>query len=236
MTNVSPQLALLSAEGISERLAEAMFPKKINLFGLTVGPSLITAVFVTVFLSLVCIVLYFTVVKKLKPVPKGAQLFLEMLVGSFDKSAKESTHDYGKYVGPYVFSAAVFICFSTLLELVGLRPALADINACLAFGISAFIVINILGFKKKGGWGRAKRFLFNPINLITDIAVPVSLSFRLFGSIVSGLLIMELLYSTLALSIGVPVIVSVITTLFHAFIQAYVFATLTSLFVGEAIE
>ena len=62
------------------------------------------------------------------------------------------------------------------------------------------------------------------------------MGFRLFGSIMSGMLIMEMVYGFLMTSFVVPVIVSVITTLFHALIQAYIFATLTTLFVAEATE
>ena len=80
------------------------------------------------------------------------------------------------------------------------------------------------------------RHFLNPINIVTDLAVPVSMGFRLFGSIMSGMLIMEMVYGFLFTSFVVPVFVSVVTTLFHALIQAYVFATLTSLFVAEATE
>ena len=67
-----------------------------------------------------------------------------------------------------------------------------------------------------------------------DVTVPVSMAFRLFGSIASGLLVTELIYNYIYLSIGLPVIVGVLFTCFHAIIQAYVFAVLSSLFVGEA--
>jgi F-type H+-transporting ATPase subunit a len=73
------------------------------------------------------------------------------------------------------------------------------------------------------------------LHSLKEITVFVSFSFRLFGSILSGLLIMELVYSFIYLSFVVPAALSVVFTLFHAFIQAYVFAMLSSLFLGEAI-
>lgn len=224
-----------AANDVGKRLSEALLPEKIKIFdGLEVGPSLFTAFGVTIVILAVCLVLRLTVIKNLKNVPGKAQSILEMFVKMFDKMAKESVHDYSGFVGPYIMAAAVFICLGTLAELLGFRPALADINACLALGISTFILINFFGAKKK----KIKRLTryFNPINIITDAAVPVSLSFRLFGSIVSGLMLMELIYSYFALSFVLPVFVSVISTLFHAFIQAYIFATLSSLFIGEAVE
>lgn len=228
--------AMLSSSSVKERLSEALMPEKVRIFGnFEVGPSMFTALAVTAFLLAICVVLRLTVIRKLRNVPKKPQILIEMIVKAFDKLAKDATHDLENFVGPYVMAAASFICVSTLVELLGIRPALADINTCFALGFSTFVVIHFFGVKKRGLGIRLKRML-NPINIITDIAVPVSLSFRLFGSIVSGLLIMELIYSYIALSFVLPVLVSVITTLFHALIQAYIFSTLSSLFIGEAVE
>lgn len=224
------------SNNVRERLTEALLPEKVRLWGeFYVGPSMFTAVGVTILILTICIILRFTVIKNMRVVPKRTQMVLEMVVKSFDKLAKETTHEYAGFMGPYIMASALFIAISTLVDLLGFRPALADINSCFALGLSAFIVIHFFGIKKRGISFRLKRML-NPINIITDIAVPISLSFRLFGSIVSGLLIMNLLYSYLTLSFVLPAFVAVITTLFHAFIQAYIFANLSSLFVGEAIE
>lgn len=226
---------LLAANNVGERLAKALLPDKIRIFDwLAVSPSLITAVGVTVLILSVCLILRLTVLKRLKNVPGPVQSVLEMAVGAFDKMARESTHEYAGFTGPYIMAAAVYIATGTLAELLGIRPALADINGCIALGLSTFFLINFFGFKKKK-IKRLARFK-NPINIITDIAVPISLSFRMFGSITSGLMLMELIYSFLATSFVLPAFVSVISTLFHAFIQAYIFATLSSLFVGEAME
>lgn len=223
------------AESVGERLAEALLPEPVRLFGdLSVNPSYFTAVGVTLFLILVAALIRIFFIPKFKEVPSAFQLFLESIVNFFDKLAHDTAHDTANFVGPYIFTAAVYICIGTLVELFGIRPAFADINTCISMGFMTFVIINFFGAKKKK-WRRATRYL-NPINIMTDLAVPVSLSIRLFGSIVSGLLIMELVYSYIAMSFAIPAVLSVITTLFHALIQAYIFATLTSLFVGEAIE
>ena len=62
------------------------------------------------------------------------------------------------------------------------------------------------------------------------------MSFRLFGALLSGLLVTELVYYYLALSFVLPVIVGVLFTLMHALIQSYVLVMLTSLFYGEVTE
>ena len=224
---------LLAANDVNEKLTETLSPEKVSLFGTSVmvNPSFYTALAVSAILIVAAIILRFTVVNKMKDIPGKVQMILEMFVGGFSKMAEGK---YSGFVGGYIAIAAIYIGLGTLVELLGFRPVMADLNACVAMGVSTFGLIFFYGFKANGK-NRLKHFL-NPINIVTDLAVPVSLSFRLFGSIMSGLLITELVYSFLFTSFVVPVIVSVITTLFHAFIQAYIFATLSTLFIAEATE
>ncbi|MBR1746707.1 MAG: F0F1 ATP synthase subunit A [Clostridia bacterium] len=225
--------SFLAADDIGERLGKALTPQKVSWFGtdIMVNPSYYTGFAVMAILVVAAIILRLTVVRHMKRVPGKVQSVLELIVGGFSKMAEG---EYGGFVGAYIMVAAIYVCLGTLVELLGFRPIMADLNACLALGISTFGLIFFFGFKKKG-LARFKHFA-NPINIITDLAVPVSMSFRLFGSIVSGLLISELIYSFMFTSFVFPVIVSVITTLFHALIQAYVFATLSTLFIQEATE
>lgn len=225
---------ILAGGSVGDNLADALLPEKIRVLGIEIGPSLVSAFIISIILIVFALILRFTVIKNLKRTPSKIQMMLEGLVSFFAKQAKDTTHHFANGVAPFTMACSIFIFFSTMAELVGLRPAMADINACFAFGLAAFFIINYYGFKQKK-LNRLKRFC-NPINIITDLAVPVSLSFRLFGSIVSGLLITELIYSFLFTSFVIPAGVAVITTIFHALIQSYVFATLTSLFIGEAIE
>ncbi len=62
------------------------------------------------------------------------------------------------------------------------------------------------------------------------------MSFRLFGALLSGLLVTDLVYHYIQLSFVLPVIIAVLFTLIHAFIQAYVLTLLTSIYYGEATE
>ena len=71
---------------------------------------------------------------------------------------------------------------------------------------------------------------------LKDFSLPISMSFRMFGALLSGLLVTELVYYYVSLSFVVPVVVGVLFTLLHALIQAYVLTTLTSMFYGETTE
>jgi F-type H+-transporting ATPase subunit a len=222
--------------GLKHAVDESINPEPINFFGLQVNPALYSAIIISGLIILFAIILRIFVIPKFKKNPKGLQLILESMVSYFDRSAVDTLHKkHGGFVGPYIFTMAMFIALGTLIELVGLRPAFASINTCFASGISAFIVINICGFREKK-LRRFKRYVPNILNLMSDIAVPLSLSLRLFGSIMSGFIIMELLYSTIFLSFAIPSAVAIITTFFHAVLQAYLFATLSVIFTQEAVE
>ena len=71
---------------------------------------------------------------------------------------------------------------------------------------------------------------------LKDFSLPVSMSFRLFGALLSGLLVTELVYYYIHLSFVLPVAVGVMFTLLHALIQTYVLTMLTALFYGEVTE
>lgn len=71
------------------------------------------------------------------------------------------------------------------------------------------------------------------LGVVKDISLPVSMSFRLFGALLSGLLVTELVYYYTALSFVVPVLVGVLFTLLHAVIQTYVLTTLVSIFTAK---
>ena len=228
-------------ENIFAELNEKVFPRKVvDLGWLTINESVISGFIVVALILLAALILRLTIIRKWKTTPTGGQMFLEWLVTFFDKSADELTENYSGLMGPYTFGAAAYICCGVLIELFGLRPAIADLGACLALALCTFFFIHALGFVKNKG--RRLLHYVNPINIITDLAVPVSMTFRLFGSILSGMVMMDLVYILvegiwyIGLPLILPAILTPLFTLFHAFIQSYVFASLTLTFVQEAIE
>lgn len=220
---------------MSIAVKHALEPELVSFFGIMVNPSFYTTLIVAGILILAALIIRTFVIPKFKTIPGKFQSILELMISYFEKSSKTQVHKHAGIIGPYTCITAVFIALSTLIELFGIRPAFADINTCFAFGLSTFFLIHYCGVREHGIGGRLKRYI-NPINLLTDISIPLSLSLRLFGSIMSGFIIMELVYSSIATSIITPALVSIITTFFHAGIQAFLFATLTNIFVGEAVE
>lgn len=230
------------SESIQELMRDAVLHdgNQIDLFGLRVNPGLISAFTVTALLLIGALLIRIFVIPKFKYVPGKLQLLLEQLVGFFDGLGKtNSPHRHG-FLNVYLFSAGVYIFFGTLFELFGLQAAttrgtpislpapLSDINAAIALGCLSYIVILSGGIAGNGMRGVGKT--------LKDFSLPISMSFRLFGALLSGLLVTELVYYYSGLSFVLPVVVAVLFTLLHALIQTYVLTMLASLFYGEVSE
>ena len=214
---------------------------KVSLFGIKdVNPAYISSLAVCGVLLIAAAIIRIFVIPRFKMVPGKFQMILEQLVGFFDNLAKTSSPHRNTFLGAYVFSAGVYIFVGTLFELFGIQapttvggtislPApLSDINAAIMLGCLSYLVIlsgGIAGAKIKGVGRTLKEF-----------SLPISMSFRLFGALLSGLLVTELVYYNISLSFVLPVFVGIMFTLLHALIQAYVLTMLTAMFYGEGSE
>ena len=230
------------AETVKQTMRDGVLHEvnKISLFGLEVNPALISAYVVTAVLLLAAALIRIFAIPRFKLVPGRMQSILEKPVEYFSTLARTNSPNKSGFVGAYVFSAGLYICLSTLFELLGLQavttegtsialPApIADINAAIAMGLLSYLVILGAGLITGG--------LRGMLGVLKDFSLPISMSFRLFGALLSGLLVTELVYYYMTLSFVLPVFVGVMFTLLHAVIQAYVLTTLVSIFYGEATE
>lgn len=227
-------------ETIKEVMKDAVLhgENKIRFLGiLDVNPAFISAVTVSAALLLLAALVRIFVIPGFQYVPGKLQLLLEELVGLFDGLAKSNSPHRNKFLGAYIFGAGVYIFIGTLFELLGIQgvttrglsialPApLSDINAAIAMGCLSYLVILSGGIVGNGLRGVG--------NTLKDFSLPISMSFRLFGALLSGLLVTELVYYFINLSFVLPVVVGLLFTLLHALIQTYVLTMLTALFYGE---
>lgn len=216
---------------IGELMSESLFPEDVDFFGIGVSPSFYSALIVTAVLLLFAVIVRIFVIPRFKKIPGKFQLLLETLVKFFDNLAKSNSPEYNTFLGAYIFSAGMYIFMGTVIEMFGFRAALGDLSSCLVMGIMSFSVILSGGFmhnKVKGGLGALK-----------DFSLPISMTFRLFGAIIGGVLINELVYvgfSFLSKTVILPIFVNIMFTLMHAVVQTYVLTLLTSMFYGEAAE
>lgn len=230
-------------ETIQETMRDAVLHEsnQISLFGLRpVNPGFLSSLVVTAALLFAALCIRIFVIPKFQYVPGKFQLLLEQAVGLFDGLAKSNSPWRNGFLGAYIFSAGAYIFFGTLFELFGFQaiatngnsvtlPApLSDVNAAIMLGVLSYLVIFSGAIAGNGlrGIGSA----------LKEISLLISMSFRLFGALLSGLLVTELVYYYTQLSFVLPVIVAVLFTLLHALIQSYVLTMLTALFYGEMSE
>ena len=211
---------LAGSPGQSETVQEAMRDAvlhstgQISLFGLTtVNPGMISALLVTAILLAAAALIRIFAIPRFQLQPGRLQLLLEEAVGLFDGMAKgNSPHQ------------AV-----TIHGLPITLPApLSDVNAAIALGVLSYLVIASGGVAEHGPKGILKA--------LKEFSLPISMSFRLFGALLSGLLVTELVYYYISLSFLLPVVVGVLFTLLHALIQTYVLTMLVALYYGEVSE
>lgn len=210
-------------------MREALFPEDVNFLGIGVSPSFYTALFVTGVLLLFAVIVRIFVIPRFKKVPGKFQLLLETLVGFFEKLAKGNSPFHNAFLGAYIFSAGLFVFFGTFAELFGLRAVMGDLNACAVMGFMSYGVILVGGLVHNG-----RRGFFGALK---DFSLPISMTFRLFGAIIGGVLVTELIYvafSVMSKTVVLPVFVAVMFTLMHAVVQTYILTLLTSMFFGEA--
>ena len=213
---------------------------RISLFGLEVNPALISAYVVTGAILLAAVLIRIFAIPRFKMIPGKMQTILEKPVEFFSDMARTNSLNKSGFVGAYIFSAGIYIFLSTLFELLGVQavttrgvsislPApIADINGAIAMGVTSYLVILGAGLITGG--------LKGMLGVLKDFSLPISMSFRLFGALLSGLLVTDLVYYYTTLSFVLPVFVGVMFTLLHAVIQTYVLTTLVSIFYGEATE
>lgn len=213
---------------------------RISLFGLEVNPALISAYVVTGSILLAAVLIRIFAIPRFKTIPGKMQTILEKPVEFFSDMARTNSPNKSGFVGAYIFSAGLYIFLSTLFELLGVQavttrgvsislPApIADINGAIAMGVTSYLVILGAGLITGG--------LKGMLGVLKDFSLPISMSFRLFGALLSGLLVTDLVYYYTTLSFVLPVFVGVMFTLLHAVIQTYVLTTLVSIFYGEATE
>lgn len=231
------QMLLCSAEPELDFYIKGVF--SYELFGQTLW---ITTTHLSMFaVSLALLILGFFVnrtMKKAQEVPSGFQNVVEYAVEFLENLIHGNMKNGDKYLG-YVGTVFLFVLTSNLSGLFGLRPPTADYGVTFAIGVITFFIIQITGIRiKKMGHFKAlfePVFILFPINLIGEIAVPISLSMRLFANLLGGTIIVALWYALMPvlLRIGIPSFLHAYLDVFSGCIQTYVLCMLTTVYIDD---
>lgn len=218
--------------------------KEINVFGYTVHLTTthISLIIVSLVLIIFAVVVNIKVTKaKASDTPGMLQNIAELLVSTVDNMVKGIMGDNARRFRNYICLVMMFLLLSNISGLFGLRAPTADYGVTLPMGIITFLLIHINGVKKNHGKHFTALFkpspVLFPINLIGEVAVPLSLSLRLFGNVLSGTVLMGLIYGLLSppITTGIPAFLHVYFDIFSGCIQAYVFCMLTMVYINDKI-
>ncbi len=166
--------------------------------------------------------------------PKSLQVFFEMIYGFFENLVMETLGTHRKSYTPYITTIFLFIWTSNLIAMIpipgNLEPT-RNLNVTLGMGLIAVGFVQIAAIRAHGFWHYIKHFgepmvFLAPLEVIGVVAKVVSISFRLFGNILGGSIII-LVVSNLCQFVFLPVGLQMFFGLFVGTVQAFVFTMLS---------
>jgi len=174
--------------------------------------------------------------------PRSMQMFGELFVSQFyDLTEDALDREMAKKYGPLICALFMFLVLSNWLGIIPhLEEPTKDLNTPLSLGLMGFAIAHYAGIKSKGFKAYAKEymepmFFMMPLNVIGELAKIVSISFRLFGNIMGGSIII-LVVSHLTYSIVLPPLLNAFFGLFVGTIQAFVFTMLTVVYISVQVK
>lgn len=213
------------------------------------SPSIKSTIILTIILLIIIVIIHFKLKKYDETkAPHGIVLICEMLIDFMNGFTKNMVGKYWRGLAPYLTTIAVFITLANFSGLLGIVPPTASLSVTLTLGLMTFFLINFYGVKSQGlkkhlGGLLDPNPILLPLNIISEVVTPFSMGLRLFGNILSGAIIMTLIYGVFASFGGIWTFVPIcITPVFHAIfdiafglIQTVVFLMLTAVFIANKL-
>jgi F-type H+-transporting ATPase subunit a len=232
-------------------------PKKVLIF--FDGKLFVTeTVILGAILAVIIAVVLLWLAKDLHKQPSSKQMVAEIIVEFIYNLTRNTMGPHNIAFAPYIGTIFIFILMGNMLGLLGLRPVTTDVNTTFALSLLTFILIEYNSIKSMGLKGKFLHMCapfpwyvggltMFPLKIIEALSRPVSLGFRLFGNILGGFIVMELLFGALAglshfVGLKFPAFVAVIPLpanfffdMFEPVVQAYIFTMLTMVFISMEI-
>ncbi|MBS7259006.1 MAG: F0F1 ATP synthase subunit A [Eubacteriales bacterium] len=242
-----------ASEGISITGANVYFTIKMPIQDLPISEAQVNSVIVVLSVFFLCLFLTHGIKERPDSI---RQHIAEYIVEQVSSLVSGNMGERFSMFAPFVAAIMGISVFSSLLTLVGLFPPTSDINITAGWAILVFILIT--HYKLKCGpiyylKGFAEPIpLFAPLNVIGEIATPVSMAFRHYGNVLSGSVISVLVAAALQglsakllswlpgalagfplFQIGLPAVLSIYFDVFSGCLQAFIFAMLTMLYISN---
>lgn len=241
-------------EGVSIAGAQVYFTIPMPIQNLIISESQVNSLIVMISVFGLC--LYLTHGLKTRNISKRQHL-AEWIIEKTDNMVLSNMGEIFISFSPFIIAMLGLSGFSSLLTLLGLYAPTSDLNIVGGWAILVFVLITYYKFKC-GPLQYIKSFaepvaLLAPMNIISEIATPVSMAFRHYGNVLSGSVISVLIAYALGnlsnlllgflpgfladipfLRIGIPAVLSIYFDVFSGLLQAYIFAMLTMMYVSGA--
>lgn len=237
------------AEGISITGAQIYFTIPMPIQNFPVTEAQVNSLLVIICILGICLFMTHGV---RAGVPTRRQALAEWAVETLESMVHENMGPFFSGFAPFIAGILALSALSSLLSLLGLFAPTSDVNIVAGWAILVFILITY--YKLKGGLLNYMKsftepiFVLLPLNILGEIATPISMAFRHYGNVLSGSVIAVLIATALGglsnmvlgwlpgvlgdfplLRIGLPGILSLYFDVFSSCMQAYIFAMLTML-------
>ncbi len=184
----------------------------------------------------------FLATRRMNLLPKGFQNVMEVVVEGLDSLITESMGHHGRKFFPLIATLGLYILTSNLLGLIpGFESPTSNLNTTVSMALVVFLMTHIVGIKVHG-FKYIKQFLgpiwwltplMLPIEIVSHLARPLSLSVRLFGNIMGEDKVLAVVVLLVPFLVPLPVFVLMI---FTSFIQTIVFMLLAMMYIAGAME
>ena len=233
---------------------------KDKLLGVFANPVTQTTVSLLA-VTLILIFLALFIRKRIQKRPGKLQVIVEKLVNMLYGLVEDTMGKHNLRFAPYIGTLFLSSIVGTLLGMTQIfRSVTADLSVTLAWALVTTGMVWYHNIKNNGFLKWLKGFtepivVMTPMNIVSEIAQPLSMAFRHFGNVAGGSVLNTLIYAALALvsnlafgwlpdailafvppvfQVGIPAFLSIYFDLFSGFVQAFVFALLTMVYVGAA--
>ena len=211
--------------------------------------------------TILIIILAYVATKRLTKRPGRFQVIVEKLVDMLYGLVESTMGRHNAKFAPYIGTIFLTSIFGTLIGMTQIfRSATADLSVTLAWALVTSVMVWYNNIKNFGFKSWLKGFtepivVMTPMNIVSEIAQPISMAFRHFGNVAGGGVLTTLIYTALAgltnlvfgwlpreilswfppvFTAGIPAFLSIYFDLFSGFVQAFVFSLLTMIYVGGA--
>ncbi len=205
-----------------------VFPKVVfTIFGVGIRDTVISS-----WIMLILIVVLIEILNRFKPEA------IRMLFKSINNMLSDVMGIDATPFMPFLGSLMLYLTFANIIGIIpGLTAPTKDINTPIALALIVFVSVYFYGIRKMGLWkylkSMADPFILLPFELIGQLSRSLSLTLRLFGNIISGEMIVAILFMLVPLFVPLPMVG---LGIFTGILQAYIFTVLTSTYIAASIQ